>query len=64
MEALILSEILTTYGLPAALAAYIWATSRNAGGQKPDPLEAIRADLSSIKERLARMEGRMEGGKE
>lgn len=56
-----LQTLLATYGAPVVLAVFLWWQSR--GGVKDDPGAKILEALADLRERVAKIEGYLEGEK-
>lgn len=61
MENDALQTLLVTYGAPLIFVAWVWWQSR--GGSKDDPGAKILEALADLSERVAKIEGYLEGKK-
>jgi hypothetical protein len=57
----VLTTLLTTYGAPLVFIAWIWWHTK--GGDKEDPGAKILDALADLRERVAKIEGYLEGDK-
>ena len=57
----VLQTLLATYGAPLVLAVFLWWQSR--GGKKEEPGQKILDAIGDISERVAKIEGYLEGKK-
>jgi hypothetical protein len=57
-----LQTLLATYGAPLVLAVFLWWQSRGSTG-KEDPGQKILDAIADISERVAKIEGYLEGKK-
>ncbi len=57
----VLQTLLATYGAPLVLAVFLWWQAR--GGSREDPGKSIMEALADLSERVAKIEGYLEGKK-
>jgi len=57
----VLQTLLATYGAPLLFVVFIWWQTR--GGSKEDPGAKILEALADLRERVAKIEGYLEGDK-